>query len=341
MDKLHKSKVFRWILAIFPLIISAVLITFVLVFKFDTKYDVVYIVDGTVIRKQLDEGADITSGFSPSKEGYSFNGWYLNSEFTIPVPEDYQLTSDIEIYAQLIPNEYIVRYHSNNGSGQVFERQATFDNYFELESNPYTKEDFYFVGWATTPSENDLSKIYVSTSNLKLVTKGLDLYAIYARDVCNISYVTSDPKVSITSDKQRVYVGYIFQFTDKDFVYPKEYVLKFKYNGETYNVGDKIEINEDVEVEVFLVADTTALSFTLVKNADGVGYYQVKSLPSVVPVSDTLIIPDTYNGLPVKQVKFISDKYKKVVIQKGVEVIDNEAFYGCQKLENIIFEVTR
>ena len=106
-----------------------------------------------------------------------------------------------------------------------------------------------------------------------------------------------------------------------------------------FKVGDKIEINEDVEVEVFLVADTTALSFTLVKNADGVGYYQVKSLPSVVPVSDTLIIPDTYNGRPVTHIKDGAFQncttITSVCIPDSVTTIGTSVFYGCTSLKKV------
>ena len=78
------------------------------------------------------------------------------------------------------------------------------------------------------------------------------------------------------------------------------------------------------------------LEFMLSKNGD---YYSVLKYNET---TDVVIIPDSYNGLPVKKIKkdvFANNRYlREIIISKNIEKLEEEAFYSCIKLEKVQFE---
>ena len=49
----------------------------------------------------------ITFG-TPTKTGYTFNGWYTDSEFTTPITSTTGVYDDLVLYAKFTANHYIV-----------------------------------------------------------------------------------------------------------------------------------------------------------------------------------------------------------------------------------------
>lgn len=82
--------------------------------------------------------------------------------------------------------------------------------------------------------------------------------------------------------------------------------------------------------------DIPCLEFVLSKNED---YYSVSKYNET---TDVVIIPDSYNGLPVKKIKkdvFANNRYlREIIISKNIEKLEEEAFYSCIKLEKVQFE---
>ena len=94
------------------------------------------------------EDSTITAPVNPTKEGYTFAGWYLDANFTTAVDfANFKVTEDITLYAKWTVNTYTVTFNSNGGS-DVASATVNHNNAVTLPTAP-TKEGHTFVGWYT------------------------------------------------------------------------------------------------------------------------------------------------------------------------------------------------
>lgn len=91
---------------------------------------------------------------NPRKEGYSFEGWYLDSAFNEQF-EDNEVSPDdatygvITLYAKWEAITYTVVFKPNGGDDFIFEPSQTFtyDVPQNLKENVFTREGYAFNGW--------------------------------------------------------------------------------------------------------------------------------------------------------------------------------------------------
>lgn len=87
------------------------------------------------------------------------------------------------------------------------------------------------------------------------------------------------------------------------------------------------------------IEDSSSYNFTIVTSSEGEQSYSVAIKTSAKPTVETVIIPNTYNGLPVTEIAnngFMScANLKKVVLPTTLKKIGNNAFMNCAKLERI------
>ena len=137
-------------------------------------YKVTFNVDGEITTIDVLSGNQATKPANPTKEGYTFLGWYLDDEafdFTTPI------TSDITLVARFSENEeqpdepevkkYTVTFDSNGGS-KVASKTVNEGSTVSKPSNP-TKKGYTFVGWQLNGKDYNFSTKV--TSNITLVAK--------------------------------------------------------------------------------------------------------------------------------------------------------------------------
>lgn len=87
------------------------------------------------------------------------------------------------------------------------------------------------------------------------------------------------------------------------------------------------------------IENSDSYTYSLVTNSDGEESYSVSIKASVKPTVETVIIPDTYNGLDVTEIAnngFMScANLKKVILPTTLKRIGNNAFMNCAQLERI------
>ena len=94
----------------------------------------------------------------PTKEGYTFNGWYVNSDFTgSPIDATYVPTADTPLYAKWTINQYTITFNTDGGS-TIESITADYGTAITPPADP-TKTDYTFTGWspavpATMPATN-------------------------------------------------------------------------------------------------------------------------------------------------------------------------------------------
>lgn len=176
------------------------------------------------IVKKTDQEVEIDKVKAPTRTGYTFNGWYKDSNEitgTIKMP-----AGGMTLKAEWIANQYTIQFDANKGTGTMASQQLTYDAEQKLTANSFTRSGYTFVGWATSKTG---SSAYVDEQNVKNLTaknnETITLYAVWSAspqvlqfdvnggDVdskpANITS-TTDAEVDLTTVKAPTRTGYKF-----------------------------------------------------------------------------------------------------------------------------------
>lgn len=105
---------------------------------------------------------------TPSRSGYTFNGWYTTSSggSRVYASNTVNLTGNQTLYAHWTKNststatKYTFYFNSNGGSGSMSSFTATYGNNFTIPANAYSLPGYSFQGWNV--KRNGDSKWYVN-----------------------------------------------------------------------------------------------------------------------------------------------------------------------------------
>ena len=172
----------------------------------------------------------------PTKDGYTFDGWYESSNFSGTAVTSWKSGEKIAVvtlYAKWTANTYTAKFDANSGSDDApAEIQATYDVEFELPENTFTKIGYNFTDWNTKADGS--GKDYEAKANVKNLTTEngatVTLYAEWEAIEYKITYentenATNDNFESYTIETETITlkdptkVGYTFDgwYTDNSF----------------------------------------------------------------------------------------------------------------------------
>ena len=114
-----------------------------------------------------DTAVDLTK-YVPTREGYTFAGWYSDSKLTTAVTS-LKLTADATVYAKWTPAQYTLTFETNGGS-KITPFPVTADTAVDLTKYVPTREGYTFAGWYSD------SKLTSAVTSLKL-TADATVYA--------------------------------------------------------------------------------------------------------------------------------------------------------------------
>ncbi|WP_042374473.1 InlB B-repeat-containing protein [Neobacillus jeddahensis] len=126
----------------------------------------------------------------PTKEGYTFEGWFSNSKLTTEYDFDQSITADKTLYAKWTINEYKVSFDTNGGS-KVDSENVKYQETAEKPVSP-TKEGYTFAGWY---SDEQLTTMYDFETP---VTAATTLYAKWASSNSALSTITLSNNASLS-----------------------------------------------------------------------------------------------------------------------------------------------
>jgi len=209
------------------------------------KYIVTYINEGTEYHKETAEyGSVVTSIQNPTKEGYTFTGWYTKDNEKVSYP--ITVTEDITLYSKYEINSYKVSYY-NEGKKYIEDRKINYgENALKPNTNP-SKIGYTFKYWSLKENGEEYE---FSTK----ITKDITLYAVYEINKYTVTYInegieyhkeTAEYGSVITSIQDPTKEGYTFTgwYTkDNEKVsYPitvtEDITLHSKYEINTYTVS--------------------------------------------------------------------------------------------------------
>ena len=141
---------------------------------------------------------NLTEENTPTREGYTFDGWYTQQTAGDLVTENTKVTDAAAhtLYAKWDPISYTVKFHpGTNGTGAEYTQTFEYDKEQALRANEFTASDsnYVFAGWAETDGGTVKYNDKAPVKNLTETANGVvDLYAVWKQDVYEIKY-TSDP----------------------------------------------------------------------------------------------------------------------------------------------------
>ena len=125
---------------------------------------------------KVEYGSTITLPEAPTKEGYSFGGWFIDETFTDEFTESTEVKEDINLYAQWTVNQYTITFDSDGGSS-VAPITLDYGAAVTASADP-TKEGYTFTGWSPALPEtmpaNDLTITAQWTIDTYIITYNLD-----------------------------------------------------------------------------------------------------------------------------------------------------------------------
>ena len=165
----------------------------------------------------------------PTKDGYTFNGWYLDENYEliineVNVPEVLIFT----LYARWEINSYTIYYHTNGGT-QISETTHLFESDITAPDDPI-RDGFSFDGWF---EDEELTNEFTFTT---MPSKDLNLYAKWVPHTYTITFdskgggsvspIEAKYNSSIEAPPSPVYPGFVFLgwFLDENYTQEFEFI---------------------------------------------------------------------------------------------------------------------
>ncbi|MGN0155490.1 MAG: InlB B-repeat-containing protein [Lachnospiraceae bacterium] len=152
--------------------------------KFLPNYNITYKLDGGTNPASnplsYTQGIGVDSFADASKEGYTFEGWYSDAEFTTPPVTSISATQtgDVELYAKYKANTYDIYYELNGGTNGA-DNPATYTYGTGVTSFANaSKEGYTFDGWYSD-AEFKVKVTSISTTQ----TGAMTLYAKFTKNI--------------------------------------------------------------------------------------------------------------------------------------------------------------
>lgn len=142
---------------------------------------------------------------APTKSGYSFAGWYLDSKFKTLIETTEGLNKDIKLYAKWEEIKYTIRYDANYPEGAkaktdivMDEVKASYNKAVKIAASKYSCYKYKFTGWNTSPDGSGTSFSAGSSKKLDSYISD-DTVVLYAQWKAGTYTVKYDSNASSTT----------------------------------------------------------------------------------------------------------------------------------------------
>ena len=216
--------------------------------------------DGSSVESQnVNAGEKLTEPTpAPTKEGFTFDGWYEDSTFSKKFDFNTPITDSMTLYAKWIENKYTLTFDANGGTGSMTPI-ADLTGEYTLPSNGFTAPSGkQFKGWSLTTDGAIVTKVDM--------TENKTVYAIW-EDIQVVTYtVTFDVNGGTSVASQNVNAGE--KATEPTPAPTKE---GFTFDGwyEDATLNTKFDFNTQIVSEITLYAKWIENKYTLTFDANG------------------------------------------------------------------------
>lgn len=282
-----------------------------------TKYTVDFVTNGGSAVKSITTDT-ISSSPKTTQDGYTFLGWYSESNFINEVTFPYSVTYNQTLYAKWEKNKYTVHFVTGEGS-------AVDDMYTSrIESSPNsTRNGYALVGWYTEESlENKVNFPYDVTHEQTLYAKWEVEKYIVTFDAQGGSPIESMNTYRIETEPKTTLDGYKFLgwYTDRAF----NNLVEFPYDVTSHQtLYAKWQLVDQSVVEYVVTPEgqLTAVNNLLGRDID-------------------LVIPSVVDGITITSFKNAlfqaNTKLRSVELPDTATSISQSMFELCSNLQTVV-----
>ena len=150
--KKSKKNIFLW-LGIALVVLAVGIVTLVLVLKKE-KFTVTFTVDNKVYKEiaEVKDGDTVSLPSKPKKEGYTFEGWYIDGK---KFDSNTEVNDNLKLEAKFTINTYTVTFDYDNDTDND-KIEVTYNETVEKPKNP-SKKGYNFAGWYVGEEKYDFS----------------------------------------------------------------------------------------------------------------------------------------------------------------------------------------
>ena len=200
----------------------------------------------------------ITRPIDPTKKGYTFGGWYIDSLTTSPYDFETGVTGNITLYAKWIPNTYIVTFNSNGGSSVS---QQNIKHGFKVETPQVpTKDGYQFVCWKLEGSSDAFDFNTPITSNITLVA----LWQEIAREKRVVTLEANGGVIEFSS----ISVDYDTKISIDSMPSIAKEGYKFEGWYSNQELSTKFDFNTSIKTNITLYAKWTINTYVITFNSN-------------------------------------------------------------------------
>ncbi len=214
---------------------------------------------------------------APTRIGYSFMGWYDNSDYTKGTQyytkscvsaKNFDKKSAVTLYAGWKANIFNVAYNANGGTGTTSSQTCTYDGICTLKANAFRKSGYTFIGWK---KDNTGTTIAASSSIKNVVSSGTVTYyaqwAVVKYTVAfnanggtggqsvsvKATYGSAMPTISTTAPTR---IGYSFMgwYDNSDYTKGTQYYTKSCVSAKNFDKKSAVTLYAGWKANIFNVA---------------------------------------------------------------------------------------
>ena len=148
-----------------------------------------------------------------TKTGYQFEGWYIDSNRTIPFDFNQGIKVNTTLYAKWKANTYIVRFNSNGGNGFMSNMICEYGKEYTLPDNTFTYAHYNFKYWLMTTTSVVYYPNTTKFKNLTTTNNGVvEVKAYWQAVKYTITYTSSNELVPLGNREMKYYYTYYEEF---------------------------------------------------------------------------------------------------------------------------------
>ena len=121
------------------------------------------------------QGEKVTAPTNPTKYGYTFKGWFTDTQLTKTYDFTKPVMSDLTLYAKITPNMYTITFNANGGECSVNAMRVEFGSQLTLPTPTYA--GFRFRGWYYDDEDGYATKL----SGYYDIAKSVEVWASWEK----------------------------------------------------------------------------------------------------------------------------------------------------------------
>ena len=286
---------------------------------------------GSMSSMSIEKGSTVTLPKNTfTKSGYTFAGWATSSSGSVVYNDQasYTMSSSytVTLYAVWTPKTNTLIFKANGGSGSMTSMSLKTGESTYLPQNTFTRTNYIFKGWSTSASGSVVYKdqAYYTMGTSSTVT----LYAVWQFDpnLVTISFYIDDEELIAPMIVEKGSTVTLPKCTHKKDGYK---FMGWTHNGTTgVAFSDQATFTANYNYELIAVYERI-IKYPELTYEDIGGAYAVSGIVDFSGKSITVVVPETYKGLPVTEISEILDRgsYEDVVlvIPDSIELIASAA----------------